>query len=165
MAEPRIVVPDTSILIDALFETSAGIRAKRARQFLAAVLNGSVVCKAPGVLWAELVTVAFDFRSGVRRHGTTPEIIDNQLELFLAMKIVYIPSHSLARRAIELCQFSALSPTDSWYLAAAEVSDAELWISHEHADGFTARARAVYGDENVFTLERNDFYKPKKRRI
>jgi predicted nucleic acid-binding protein len=162
MSEPRRIVPDNSVLVEALFGSEKGLRLKRASQFLTAALNRSIICLAPDTLIVEFIKVAFDFRGGKREHSATPDEIDAQIELFLSIKIAYIPSRKIARRALHHCRANQLSPTDSWYLAAAEESSAELWISHDQKDGFTANARNVYG--KVFTLERNDFYKAARQR-
>ena len=47
-----------------------------------------------------------------------------------------------------------ISPPDSWMLACAiSVPEAELWISHDHKDGFVEVARRNH--RNVFTLTSN----------
>jgi predicted nucleic acid-binding protein len=162
MADPRRIVPDNSVLIEALLELKSGLRSRRAGQFLSALLNGSVVCFAPDILFVEFIKVAFDFRGGKRQHSARSDEIDAQIGLFQQMEIIYIPSKEIAPRALDLCRNRQISPTDSWYLAAAEESSAELWISHDQKDGFTANARNVY--DKVYTLERDDFYKATRQR-
>jgi hypothetical protein len=47
-----------------------------------------------------------------------------------------------------------LAPSDSWYLACAVVYDAELWLSHAHADGFAEGARRIHGKVHLLTERR-----------
>jgi hypothetical protein len=86
MSEPRRIVPDNSVLVEALFGSEKGLRLKRASQFLTAALNRSIICLAPDTLIVEFIKVAFDFRGGKREHSATPDEIDAQIELFLSIK-------------------------------------------------------------------------------
>ena len=96
MADPRRIVPDNSVLIEALLELKSGLRSRRAGQFLSALLNGSVVCFAPDILFVEFIKVAFDFRGGKRQHSARSDEIDAQIGLFQQMEIIYIPSKEIA---------------------------------------------------------------------
>jgi hypothetical protein len=137
-----------------------GPRTNRAKKCLDAIVYRKVACVAPEILMAEFVKVAFDCRSGRRPLGRQPDDIEDQLELFLRLPIVYIPSAELVRSAWDHICHHQISPPDSWYLAAAadKTRPSELWISHEHSDGFTAQARSVY--PYVFTLEKHNFDRP-----
>ncbi|HEX4055030.1 MAG TPA: type II toxin-antitoxin system VapC family toxin [Tepidisphaeraceae bacterium] len=162
MSDRRHVVTDTSVVIEGFFPSGGGPSFHRAQQVLQAILNLTVVCFAPDTLITEFVKVGYDFRRGLRRHSATPDDIDAHIQSFLAMPINYVPSQELAVIALEHCRNDAISPTDSWFLAAAEARSAELWISHFHADGFTANAKKVY--DGVFTLAEDDFYSVARRR-
>ena len=48
-----------------------------------------------------------------------------------------------------------MSPSDSWYVACALESDAELWLSHSHADGLADKAAAA--GCRVYTLAADRF--------
>jgi len=159
MPDRRRIVPDNSVMVEALIGKTGGNISMRAQQFLAALFNRTIVCFAPDTLIVEFVKVAFEFRSGRRSHSLDTSEIDSQLESFLRMDIVYIPSSELVVTALHHCRSHDISTPDSWYLAAAEATDAELWISHDHADGFTANARKVHS--KVYTLQKNSFYSPK----
>jgi predicted nucleic acid-binding protein len=156
MADRRRIVPDNSVIVEALLGLKSGVHSKRARQFLSALLNGSIVCFAPDTLVVEFIKVAFDFRGGKRLHSATPDEIDAQIRLFQQMEINYVPSNEIVPQALDLCRNNQISPTDCWYLAVAEQRSAELWISHDQRDGFAVNARKVY--DKVFTLAQNDFY-------
>jgi predicted nucleic acid-binding protein len=157
MPDRRRIVPDNSVMVEALIGKSGGNVSARSQQFLAALFKRTIVCFAPDTLMVEFVKVAFEFRSGRRSHSLDANEIDSQLESFLRMDIVYLPSSELVVTALHHCRSHDISALDSWYLAAAEVCDAELWISHDHADGFTANARGIY--PKVYTLQRNNFHR------
>lgn len=157
MSDRRRIVPDTSVIVEALLTSGGGVRQARANQLLSAVLNNSVITFAPDTLLVEFTKVAFNYHHGARREvSMAVEEIDAQLDSFLTMPFVYVPSEDLAISAIHHTRAHHLSPTDFWFLAAAEQHAAELWISHEHTDGFTEIARRVY--EKVYTLADDDFY-------
>lgn len=165
MAEPRRIVPDTSVLIGAMFPYDKQFPFERAFQLINAVMNHNVVCFAPDLLLVEFLKAAFDKRGKRRSSNIGQGEVEEQLASFLKMPIVYISSENLVTQAIEHCRRNSISPTDAWFLAAAETYQAELWISHDHSDGFARNAREAYGQDNVFTLERNDFYKAGRSRM
>jgi hypothetical protein len=49
-----------------------------------------------------------------------------------------------------------VSPPDSWFLAAAIHTDAELWYSHRHQDGIVEQAEKLHRDR-VFVLTERKF--------
>jgi predicted nucleic acid-binding protein len=159
MAHPRRIVPDTSVLVGGMFPSDERFPLKRAIQLINAIATRSVICFAPDALVIELVKVAFDKRSGKRSSNANADEVDDQLTSFLKLPIEYIPSETLVTQAIEHCRHNSISPTDAWFLAAAETYGAELWISHDQRDGFASNARRTYGTDNLFTLEKHDFHK------
>jgi predicted nucleic acid-binding protein len=164
MAERRRIVPDNSVLALAMLNVDDARkypkRAERARQVLSALMNKNVVCFAPDLLMVEFTTVAY---RRLREKAASQADVDEQLHSFLRLPVNYIPAAELADAALRHCRRDRerLSPTDSWYLAAAEERTAELWISHFQSDGFTVSAARIYG--KVFTLEKDDFYSVGKR--
>jgi predicted nucleic acid-binding protein len=158
MPELRRIVPDNSVIIEAMLPRIArGLMFRRAQQLLGEILRSSVKCFAPDTLVCEFLKVAFATRAGSRSKVAATDEIERQVESFLKMPIEYIPSKELAAVAINHRRRGAISMPDSWYLAAAEMRSAELWISHRQADGFAKNASKIY--DHVFTLADNDFYR------
>ena len=87
-------------------------------------------------------------REGRRRQDHA--LVDLQVDLFLDLPIVYVRETDLATEAWRLVVEERVSPPDSWMLACAMRVGGELWVSHDHADGFVSASRALHPD--VFTL-------------
>ena len=160
MPDPRRIVPDTSVLVAAMLQQ--GEQTARAQNALNAIWNGTITCYAPDVLLVEFMKIAVQFRHGSRRGGVGLDA-GRQLETFLRLPINYIPSMDLVSTAFNDCDRHEIPAPDSWFLAAAELKEAELWIARETKDRFASSAASVY--DKVYTLQRHEFgHAPKKRR-
>ena len=93
------------------------------------------------------------------RSTIEPEDAKVQVERFLDLPIQYVPGKELSEHAWAYMTDYRLAPADSWYLACAVVYDAELWLSHAHADGFAEVARRIH--EKVYTLTKDRFDAPR----
>ena len=141
-------MPDTSVVVAGLFEEPLTRPAKRR---LDAIAGDRVRALAPFSLVAELVKTASEKVS--RRSGASrldPKEVERQIERFFDLPITYVLETDLATEAWRLIVDERVSPPDSWMLACAMPVGGELWVSHDHADGFVAAARALHPD--VFTL-------------
>lgn len=153
MAEPRRIVPDASVLIKAYFREEFTDRAKSVR---AAIDTKSCVAFAPEMLQAEFFTNAFEKASGRGRPERVPhdELLLKVVDFF-ALPIIYVPGVELRDIALECVESHGVPPPDSWYVACARYYDAELWISHDHADGLATSARQFH--DKVFLLSERAF--------
>lgn len=152
----RRIVPDASVIIPYLFPEDMeylGNRfdlSRRARPCIEAILRKSVLAIAPEFLVHEV------FMSSHRKidEGIDPPSAARQFEHFLYLwdrEVRHEPLAPLATDAWRLTSEHAIAPPDSWYLACAIRRDAELWISHRHADGFADKAAAVHSRVYVLT--------------
>jgi len=83
------------------------------------------------------------------------EEFEAQFVSFMSLPITAIAATELAAISFDLCKNAEIAPPDSWYVACAILADAELWISHDHADGLVDKARAVH--DRVYTLTTRRF--------
>ncbi len=69
-------------------------------------------------------------------------------------EITFIRELEIQQDAWRLIRDASISLPDSWMLAcAASIPNAELWVSHDHSDGFVKSARIHH--QRVFTLADN----------
>ena len=164
MAGKRRIVPDCSVLIPAYFRetiTATGREldltgpAKRLRN---AIDLRELVAYAPELLGCEFLAATRAKTS--TRHGgeaLSMEKAREQIDRFAELwdRFVWVPWHQLVEVAWNLTASRAISPPDAWYLACTRQHNAELWISHEHGDGFASHARRVH--DRVYTLTEDSF--------
>ena len=129
---------------------------QRAKRILNAILLGEAFAFAPEILRFEFVGRANKFITGYG--GSTRlalEDVEAQVYDFFSLPIRWIAGSELDYDTWNLVRQHNLAPPDAYHLACARAYNAELWISHEHKDGFAQHARAVHS--KVFTLTRDDF--------
>jgi predicted nucleic acid-binding protein len=147
----RVVVPDTSVIVAALFPE---MYSRAASKLVSAIERQAVAAIAPHALIHEFLSVSSSMTS--RRSGRKSidgEVVEAQVEQFfeLTRVIDFVRETQIQRQAWRLMQDEGISPPDSWMLACAiSGPDAELWVSHEHRDGFVETARRCH--RRVFTL-------------
>ena len=94
-----------------------------------------------------------------RPQGSARELSDDELTeryySFLSLRITPIPASELAAAAFDLSVRGGIATADSWYVACAMFAGADLWVSHEHADGLIDAARRYH--KRVFTLVTDRF--------
>src|SRR5262249_24994396 len=130
---------------------------KRAEPLIDAVTRRTVVAFAPDALTYEIMkrlAGKISARAGWKRKEI--DDVESQKESFLMLPITFVPAKELAARAWELMCKENLSPPDSWYVACAEQHHAELWVSHDHADGLVENARRILPGR-VFMLTERKF--------
>jgi predicted nucleic acid-binding protein len=128
----------------------------RALPVVEAVRGERVVAFAPEILRCEFLKIADEKRRP--RTGERPidgEVVERHVRDFLKLRITYVRGESLVQDAWELLKDQRLSATDCWYVACARRFDAELWISHEHADRLVDKARRAH--DKVFLLTQRRF--------
>ena len=143
------MVPDTSVIVAAFFDEP---ETRSAQRLVDAIETDRVKAFAPHALIVEFLKTANEKRS--RRLGAArldPELVERQIERFFEMRITYVRETDLQAEAWRLMQARGVPPPDSWMLACAmRFPGSELWVSHDHADGFVEAARLRH--PNVFTL-------------
>ena len=110
---------------------------QRASRVLAAVQIQEVVAFAPEILRYEFTNSVRDRLWKNEHNKVDQDEIDAQVRDFFRLPVTYVPGDRLAEHAWRYMTELDVSPPDSWYLACAVVCDAELWISHDHADRLT----------------------------
>jgi len=133
----------------------------RAKGMLAQIERRAVVTFAPDMLIYEFMNRASEKATGRDGKRDREEAAGAYFAL-LELPISYDNYGMLTGDkwdAWELMTTHHLSAFDSWYLACAIKRDAELWISHEHSDGFVEKAARLHRGK-VFTLERSPFSQP-----
>jgi predicted nucleic acid-binding protein len=128
----------------------------RARPIAEAIRLGTVTAFAPDALPIEFLEVAH--RKAKPRNAVatiTAQEFENQFVRFMSLPITGVAAAELAAISLDLCNNAEISPADSWYVACAMLADAELWISHDHADGLVNKARAVH--DRIYTLTTRRF--------
>jgi hypothetical protein len=162
MSEPRRIVPDNSVMLPAFFEERIQYGgqpfdlSRRAHSLLGAIQSKSVVTFAPEVLLHEFTNKVVEYawpRAGAPR--IDPADAKLQAPAFFRLPITYVPGRRLERHAWTYMTEHRVAPPDSWYLACAVEFDAELWLSHSHADHFAETARSLYA--KVYTLTERRF--------
>jgi predicted nucleic acid-binding protein len=161
MAKSRRIVPDNSVMMPAFFreEVDHGGNpfdlTRRAKPIADAIRMNEVAAFAPDLLFHEFMKGTHD---KVSSRGGRPEVdletASKLVDSFQSLRITYVPASELAERAWDLMANHAISPHDSWYLACAIHTDAELWVSHEHRDGFPSNARKVHEQVHLLTEQR-----------
>lgn len=170
MAQRRRIVPDTSVIIPALFRETIPYQGnpfdltRRARPIFDAIWDRRVDAYAPHLLMSEFMTAAR--RKGAPRDNRNPIPLDDvkeQCQQFLRLcpappgkqRLTLVDSAELAELAWDLLETHDLSSTDVWFLACAKLMDAELWISHRQQDRFPAAAKSAW--PKVFVLTETHF--------
>ena len=158
MGQLRRIVPDTSVMLPAFFreEMTYGDTAfdltRRAEPLADAIRTGGVKAVAPDLLQYEFLKRAFAKMSPRGKSPTLDaDIVENQVLGFMRLDLVYQPMLKLAPIAWDLMRNGRIPPPDSWFLACAIHWEAELWISHEHQDGFARKAREIHRDVHILT--------------
>jgi predicted nucleic acid-binding protein len=158
----RRIVPDNSVLIPAFFKETLVFGgnsfdlSRRSRRVAEAIRGGAVRAFAPDLLHQEFLEVAY--RKARPRSGIPVIDLETMKEQFLAfasLRITAVPASELTSTALDLVRSADISPADSWYVACALHADAELWISHDHADKLVDKARSARA--KVFTLTTDPF--------
>jgi predicted nucleic acid-binding protein len=152
-----------SVLVASLFEERVIYRgaefaiSKRAEKNYDAVALSDVEAFAPSLVTFEFMTAAH--RKACPREGVAavrPSLALALFRRFRELKLTVVSPDQLADRAWTLATVHGLSPTDSWFLACAEHTDAELWVSHRHIDGFVDIAESIWPKVYVLTEHRFD---------
>ncbi|MGH7213512.1 MAG: type II toxin-antitoxin system VapC family toxin [Tepidisphaeraceae bacterium] len=160
MAERRIV-PDNSVMIPAFFPETLPYRGNdfdlsaRARPIAESIRLAEVVAFAPDALFQEFLDVAY--RKARPRSGGSSigfDELEQQFIAFAKLDITTVPAPELAATALDLVRNAEISPADSWYVACAIHTDAEIWVSHEHSDGLIEKAKKVHRAVHTLTAER-----------
>ena len=161
MGKRRRIVPDASVILPGLFQETIQHRGnpfnltQRAKPLVDAVRRRAVLARAPDVLIHEFTKWAHEKTSARKgAAGLDTSTVERQLFDFLSLEITYEPASRIARIAWGLMRNHQISPPDSWYLACAIRADAELWISHEHKDGFARNARKIHRKVHLLTEEK-----------
>ena len=139
---------DTSVIVAAYFREP---ESRRASTLVTAVETRKVTAYAPPALAFEFLKVAalkMSGHGGRARHSR--EDVESQVERFFALPLVPIGETFTREIAWGYIRDRAVFPPDSWMLATAVYRDAELWLTHDHADGFVTAARTLH--PRVFTL-------------
>jgi len=149
----RRIVPDTSIVAAGYGLEARGAARHlmpRSQGVLLAIRSREVRAFAPELLATEMLKLLHDEGFG-REHA--PRITRDQADAlandFLRLPIVYTssppnsPRDTLGAIAWSLMRYAGIAPPDSWFVACAIYHDAELWISHVHADHLLENARAA----------------------
>ena len=151
-----MVVPDSSVVVAALFQEDLS---RPARRLFDSIERQEVAAWAPNHLICEFLSAAFQKQHS---RGHLPHMprydVQERIALFFESAIRYIAETHLRELAWELMLDAGVSPPDSWMLACAIHMDAEIWISHDHADGFVKAAKGRY--EKVFTLQEHQHLLP-----
>ena|SRR2546423_494240 len=167
MAERRRIVPDSSVVLEALFPgtlvgTGLVSIGPRAQTILNAIQGKSVVTFAPEQLIAEVLKGAYRICTdrSAKYLRLTREHAHAAVSDFLSWPIEFSSSEDLAPTALALVNDAHVSAPDSWFAACAMHRDAELWISHDQADGIVSLVRARHS--KVFTLAERAFLPAQK---
>lgn len=160
MPQQRIIVPDCSVMIPAFFPERITIQGQefdlsvRARRLETAIRHGVVRAIAPDLLLAEFLKVAW-LKATDRRGSAVIEMADAQSQIlrFFELPITPAPAAALAATALDLVRAHSIAPADSWYVACAIHSQAELWLSHAHDDGLAEKAEAAGVEVHLLTKE------------
>ncbi len=160
--QKRSIVVDTSVVVPAYFPESITVGNRdiplysRAQRILNAIRINEALAFAPEILRFEFITTVNRKMSGYAGERQFDKAVaEEHVFDFWELPIIWVPGKSLDYVAWDLIQKHKIAPPDSYHLACAIVHDAELWISHEHKDGFAEHARAVH--DKVYTLTRDDF--------
>lgn len=147
-SELRRLVLDTSVLVAAFFSDP---QSRRATRLVNAVDRGIAEgFLAPGTAY-EFFNVVAQMRSGrAGRVRVATEVISAQLDAFADLRLRTVSERPLWPEVLLMIEDHQISPPDAWPLVAAIHLDAELWLTHDHADGFVAAARRLH--PAVYTL-------------
>ena len=148
VAERRRIVPDTSVVVAAHFSEK---HTKAAKKLVDAIEKQRVNAFAPHQMLCEFVKTAAEKCS--RRQGNeriTREDAEQRVFDFFDLRVQYVRETDFHAAAWDLMQEIEIAPPNAWMLACAIYMDAELWVSHDHADGFVRTAKKHH--DRVFTL-------------
>lgn len=161
MPRRRYIVPDVSVILPAFFPETMEFQGSdfnlthRAQPLVDAVRMRNVKASAPDMLIYEFTGKALEKAA---KRGKTSQIdratVEQRIDEFLGIPIVYQPARDIAHNVLDLIRNQNIAPPDGWYLACAMYYDAELWISHDHADGFARHAREIHRNVHLLTEER-----------
>lgn len=161
MPRRRHIVPDASVILPAFFPETMEFQGsdfdltRRAQPLVDAIRMRHVEASAPDMLIYEFTSKALE-KAATR--GKTPQIdraiVEQRIEEFLGLPIVYQPARDIAQSVLGVIRNRNIAPPDGWYLACAMYYDAELWISHDHADGFARHAREIHRNVHLLTEKR-----------
>ena len=162
-AQKRLIVPDTPALVPAYFAERFVVDGKpfplrqRSERLLNAILVGEVITFAPQILRFEFLSTASQYKTGYRGKVSIGEHEFREImeDFLFDLPITYVPGRELDFVALDLINNQFLSPPDAYHLACAMSRNAELWVSHEHSDGFVENARRVHN--KVYTLVSDNF--------
>lgn len=162
MGERRRIVPDSSVVLEALFPATlvgTGLVniGPRAQTIVNAISSKSIITFAPQQLIAEVLKGAYRICSdrAAKYRGLTRERAYAAVLDFLSWPIEFSSAEDLAHTALDLVNDARLSAPDSWFAACAMHRDAELWISHDQAGGIVSLVHARHS--KVFTLAERAF--------
>lgn len=159
----RKIVPDSSVMVPAFFPERLTVGGNafdlsaRARPIATAIRTRDIEAFAPDMLLAEFLNTAaakaFD-RTG--SSAMDAQDVRDQILRFIALPIFSVPAGRISTVALDLIMSERVSPPDSWFLAAAIYTGAELWYSHRHQDGIVEQAEKLHRDQ-VFVLTERKF--------
>jgi len=147
----RVLVPDTSVLVAAHFPEQSSRQAER---LVRAIYSQQVTAFAPCSASNEFLKTALEkcaSRSSAQRVAL--QIATDQVQRFFQLGLTMISTYHLQEQAWVLMSEHQISPPDSWFLACAMMTNAELWLTHDHRDGFVEAARRVHNSDH--TLDRD----------
>jgi predicted nucleic acid-binding protein len=158
----RRIVPDASVILPAYLPEEVEIHGRTvdlsrlAKPLVSDITDHTIVALAPHLLLHEFLKRAQEKNRGRSEKALLPlEELVTAVDLFLALPVRRVDMHELAQDAWRLMTHGSFSAADSWYLACAIHHNAELWLSHEHQDGFVKHAREEH--QLVFTLSETPY--------
>lgn len=159
----RRLVPDTSVMVPAFFPERLVVSGNdfdlsaRARPVANAIRTRDVEAFAPDMLLAEFLSTAAA-KAFARSGGDAVDAQDvtDQVLGFFSLRIITVPAEQISAIALDLIMSDRVSPPDSWFLATAIHTGAELWYSHRHRDGIVEQAEKLHRDQ-VFVLTERKF--------
>ena len=152
----RRIIADTSVVVASLFEE---VQTRRAQRLIDAIQRQKLTAFAPHTLIVEFIKAA-SMKTSRRDPVGESAIVDEQVHAFfdLCRGITLVRETEIQSEAWRLIRDESISPPDSWMLACAIHADAELWLTHDHSDGFVTAARSLH--HSVFTLAQDAKHLP-----
>ena len=78
------------------------------------------------------------------------DLIESAATRYFDLRLISITDEGWTEEVWHLIRDERVSPPDAWPLATAIQLDAELWLTHDHADSFVSAARRLH--PAVYTL-------------
>jgi predicted nucleic acid-binding protein len=160
----RLIVADTSVLVAAFFPETmtfgdGGVfdLSARAKPVADLIRAGLVRCYSPDLLLVEFLATAA--KKAIDRQSSAKFDVEEVRSLvndFLTLPLAPVDGSTIAPIAADLVLTERVSPPDSWFVAAAIHTNAELWYSHRHRDGIVEAAERLHANQ-VFTLTEHKF--------